>query len=149
MAWEPAAPQPRLVPNPLGPRETVDYCRQCLYLRAADPSEPAPDACPACGRPAPAFSRIELASPRGFRSDWRPQEYDGEFEWVPGSGAARLSPREPEARRQVEKVDVEVGRGKLYVVNDNAGELFRFAPAVDADRYPGVNRSGFHAGCLV
>src|SRR5262249_24582885 len=35
-AWEPAAPQARLVPNPLGPRETVDYCRQCLYLRPSD-----------------------------------------------------------------------------------------------------------------
>jgi hypothetical protein len=137
-AWEPAAPQPRVVPNPLGPRETVDYCRQCLYLRPADPSAPTPDACPACGRPEPVFSRIELASPRGFRSDWRPQDYDGEFEWVPGSGAVRLSPREPEARRHVENVDVEVGRGKLYVVNDNAGELFRFAPAVDSERYPGL-----------
>lgn len=137
-AWEPASPEPRSVPDPLGPRETVDYCRQCLYLRPADVNGPPPDACPACGRPAPAFNRIELASPHGFRSDWRPQDYDGEFEWVPGSGAARLSPREPEARRQIENIDVEVGRGRLYVVNDNAGELFRFAPAVDAEEHPGL-----------
>jgi ATP-dependent helicase YprA (DUF1998 family) len=137
-AWEPASPQPRVVPSPLGPRETVDYCRHCLYVRPAAAGGTVPDACPACGRPAPNFSRIELASPHGFRSDWRPQDYDGEFEWVPGSGAARLSPREPEARRQVENIDAEVGRGKLYVVNDNAGELFRFAPAVDDNEYPGL-----------
>jgi hypothetical protein len=137
-AWEPASPQPRLVPDSLGPRETVDYCRVCLYLQPADPNEPAPDACPSCGRPAPSFNRIELASPRGFRSDWRPQDYDGEFEWVPGTGAARLSPRQSEARREIANIDAEVGRGKLYVVNDNAGELFRFAPAVDAEEYPGL-----------
>jgi hypothetical protein len=137
-AWEPATPQPRPVPDPLGPREVVDYCRQCLYLRPAEANEPEPDICPACGRPEPAFARIELAEPLGFRSDWRPQDYDGEFEWIPGSGAARLSPREPEAQQRIENVDVEVGRGKLYVVNDNGGELFRFAPAVDSQRYPGL-----------
>jgi hypothetical protein len=38
----------------------------------------------------------------------------------------------------LENLDGRVGRGRLYVVNDNGGRLFRFAPAVDRDKDPGL-----------
>jgi hypothetical protein len=138
-AFRPSGRSAVEVENPLGPVETVDYCRQCLYLETADSVE-APDTCPACAQPSPEpFRRISLAQPLGFRSDWREQKYDGQFEWTPGSGAARLSPIEaPDATPRIENLDGRVGRGRLYVVNDNGGRLFRFAPAIDREAHPGL-----------
>ena len=137
-AWEPRGGDVEPVEDPLGPRERIDYCRQCLYLQPVEEGQSDLDACPACSRTAPDFRRIVMAEPLGFRSDWRPQDYDGQFEWFPGTGAARISPKEPEHEPSVENLDARVGRGRLYVINDNGGDLFRFAPATNPNDYPGL-----------
>ncbi len=138
-AFRPGGREAVEIEDPLGAGEVVDYCRQCLYLETTDDEADAPHSCPACGQPSPdPFNRITLAQPLGFRSDWRQKSYDGQFEWTPGSGAARLSPITPDATPRLENVEARVGRGRLYVVNDNGGRLFRFAPATDRETHPGL-----------
>ena len=120
-AWEPIGRDATPVSDPLGPTTTIDYCRQCLFLRPVADGDPEAAACPACSRPDPDFRRIVLAEPLGFRSDWAPKDYDGQFEWYPGTGAARISPQDPESTPTVENLDARVGRGQLFVVNATAG----------------------------
>jgi ATP-dependent helicase YprA (DUF1998 family) len=126
-SWRPIGGRAVPHPDPLGPREDVLYCRSCLYIEPVGGG--GADACPVCGEAAPVFSRMTLAQPLGFRTDWRPQDYDGRFDWRPAAGAGRLTPGHEMRTVEVDNLDARAGHDRLYVVNDNGGELFRFAPA--------------------
>jgi hypothetical protein len=126
-SWRPIGGRAVPHPDPLGPREDVLYCRSCLYIEPV--GDGGADACPVCGEAAPVFSRMTLAQPLGFRTDWRAQDYDGRFDWRPAAGAGRLTPGHEMRTVEVDNLDARAGHDRLYVVNDNGGELFRFAPA--------------------
>lgn len=127
----------RAVPgqHPLGPREQLFYCRDCLHLEAANGR--VPTACPVCGKVDPIFSLIDLAQPLGFRTNWKPRNYDGRFDWRPSASSGRLSPGDARSTVTVDNLDARVGSDRLYVVNDNGGTGFNLAPAKNR-KYSGL-----------
>jgi ATP-dependent helicase YprA (DUF1998 family) len=144
--WYPAGGVVRTDPDPLGERERVAYCRRCLFIEPrdgagahsnGDAAAAAADesACPSCGA-FEEFAVIELRQPRGFRTDFVPRDFEGSFDWVPGTGSSRISPDESRSQAgALENATLRWGRGRIYVVNDNGGRGWRFAPA---DRWPGL-----------
>jgi hypothetical protein len=125
----------RAVPDddPLGSRERLLYCRACLHVAPA-PDDP-PAACPVCGEQDDAvFSVIQLAQPTGFRTDWVPRSYDGQFEWRPAASGGRLSPAEPRTTEVEKNLEARIGADRLYVINSNGGDGFELAPARHAHR---------------
>ena len=132
-AWDSIGGRAVRHPDPLGPREDLLYCRECLHLEPANGHEAT--ACPVCGKAEPAFTRIDLAQPLGFRTDWKPRNYDGRFDWRPSASGARLSPGEPDAVAKADNLEARIGTNRLYVVNDNAGKGFELAPA----KHPNIN----------
>jgi hypothetical protein len=126
-SWHPAGNTVEASPDPLGDREQVAVCRNCLHLDSnATPTE----SCPVCGQQAPDFRVLDVAQPLGFRTDFHPQNYDGSFEWAPHASAAKLSPDTASlSPTRIGAATIRTGRGRVYVINDNAGRDFRFAPA--------------------
>lgn len=124
-AWEYYGGRAHYHEDPLGPRESLLYCRACLHLEPLvdDP----PNACPVCGEAAPRFAPIDLAQPTGFITDMRPRNYDGQFEWRPSASGVRLSPGRQQTSATVQNLEARVGVDQLFVVNDNSGEGFRLA----------------------
>jgi hypothetical protein len=126
-AWDSIGGRAVAHPAPLGPREDLLYCRDCLHLEPA--TEHRPEACPVCGKPEPIFSVIDLAQPLGFRTDWRPRNYDGRFDWRPAASGGRLSPARTSSTATIGNLEARVGSDRLYVVNNNDGSGFQLAPA--------------------
>jgi hypothetical protein len=127
-AWAPRGGQVVSEPNPLGPRRLVAICRTCLYLEEDPASTPQ---CPVCGEINPEkFRIVDVAQPLGFRTDFRPGDFEGSFEWSARSLAARVSP-DPATLSEAHdgNATIRSGGGTIYVVNDNGGRDFRFAEA--------------------
>ena len=134
-AWDSIGGRAVKHPNPLGPREDLLYCRDCLHLEPANGRQPT--ACPVCGKAEPVFSLIDLAQPLGFRSDWKPRNYDGRFEWRPSASGGRLSPAATSATATAGNLEARIGADRIYVVNNNGGAGFTLAPALNA-RFNGL-----------
>jgi rubrerythrin len=128
-AWERYGGRLHYHPDPLGPREALLYCRACLHLQP--PGDAPPNACPVCGETDPRFGPINLSQPEGFITDWRPRDYDGQFEWTPAASGGRLSPGQQRTSATVANLEARVGIDALYVINDNGGDGFRLAPAAN------------------
>ena len=128
-AWERYGGRLHYHPDPLGPREALVYCRACLHLQP--PGDEPPQACPVCGETEPRFGPVDLAQPEGFITDWRPRDYDGQFEWTPAASGARLSPGQQRTSATVDNLEARVGVDALYVINDNGGDGFQLAPATN------------------
>lgn len=109
-------------PDPAGPVETVALCRSCLRLvPGGEPYQ----TCPTCGAGEPAYRQLQLAQPLGFRTDFRPVEYDGTFETSARAGAARVAPDEATLRDDtVASAALRSGRGRVYTINDSSGRDF-------------------------
>jgi ATP-dependent helicase YprA (DUF1998 family) len=133
-AWAPAGTTTRAEPDPLGPREEVGVCRNCLYIA---PRPSVRDHCPVCSEVEPVYRVVDLAQPIGFRTDFRAQDFEGTFEWAARSLAARVSP-DPASLSESElgNAVLSAGRGQIYVINDNDGRDFRFAKARPLRGYP-------------
>jgi hypothetical protein len=125
--WMPVGTTVVPQPDPLGPREDVAVCRNCLYIEA---NPTVRDHCPVCSEVDPVFRVVDLAQPVGFRTDFRPSDFEGTFEWAARSLSARVS---PDATSLIESTkanaSLAAGRGQIYVINDNDGKDFRFAKA--------------------
>jgi hypothetical protein len=119
-----------LEPNPLGPPVQIGLCGNCQNVDTTTPLGPA---CQVCGQPAGNgdrdFRALDLRQPKGFVSYFtRARDYDGVFEFV--SRAARPKVGRPSFPMHAHRnFEVGSGSGKLHVINDNGGRLFRFAPA--------------------
>lgn len=124
--WSPQGGRAVETPDPIGTTQSMVICRACLYL--SKDSE-APDACPVCHQTAPRFGVIELASPAGFRTDFRPRDFEGAFTWRPRALTPRIAPEGmPEAdTASIGRANVRSGKARIYVINDNGGSSFTFA----------------------
>jgi hypothetical protein len=131
--WMPRGRRAEPHPDPLGPRQDVTLCRGCLFF---DPEASGEPSCPVCGEAPPTFRTMTLAQPEGFRSDFRPRNFEGTFVWTPRATTARLYPAEPLETHGVGGLYAKANKGQLYAVNDNNGRDWRFAEAVDKQREP-------------
>lgn len=113
-------PLPAANPNPLG---VCDECKSVHRLHAG-----ASDSCLVCGN---LLKPIDAREPRGFFTDFRPQDYDGVFEWTPRSTIPTLTWETQPAPASI------VGNSKVFTfsddiisVNDNGGRSgFEFQKA--------------------
>jgi ATP-dependent helicase YprA (DUF1998 family) len=125
-AWRPEGWRVVPVADPLGPVETVAVCRKCLYLERGDG---AGDSCPSCLEVAPWFRKVQVAQPMGFRTDFALHDFNGVFEWTARASATRIAPEAGQLTMITQdNARVSSGSGRLYVINDNGGRDWRFAP---------------------
>jgi ATP-dependent helicase YprA (DUF1998 family) len=127
-SWKPVGGRVVEEDNPTGPTESIAVCQSCLYLGPS--SDPPSSDCPVCTEAAPFYREFTISQPLGFRTNFRPRDFEGSFEFAPRADTPKISP-DPASLTPVTayQVDGQVGRGRIYVVNDNRGRDFRFAPA--------------------
>ena len=119
--------------NPLGSELKLSRCEDCSVVLALDiwsgrrqevaPDEVISETCPGCGRPMDVFSAYQ---PRGFRSDYVPEDYDPSVDAFVGFALSSLA-RVPidQKSASVGSLDIEMLENKQIVtLNDNRGQLF-------------------------
>ena len=119
--------------NPLGSELKLSRCEDCSVVLALDiwsgrrqevaPDEVISETCPGCGRPMDVFSAYQ---PKGFRSDYEPEDYDQSVDAFVGFALSSLA-RVPidQKSASVGSLDIEMLENKQIVtLNDNRGQLF-------------------------
>lgn len=115
--------------NPLGPSFRIGLCGHCQHVETQTPDSAQ---CPVCQSPAGTADRdyraMDLRQPKGFVSYFRKaRDYDGVFDFVPRAARPKIGRPEFALQRRL-NFDLGAGPGRLHVINDNAGRLFRFSP---------------------
>lgn len=129
--------------NPLGEQRLIDICRRCAFVEErATGSDFSDEPCPRCGASFGIFSTIDLREPAGYRAD-RPRDFDGNFSWS-GKSTSTRAVADLEILRPVVHgaATAYSGPAKRYVINDNSGKSFHFAPARSGDRWGGYLAAG-------
>ena len=119
--------------DPLGSEIKLSRCEDCSVVLALDiwsgrreeiaPDEIVSETCPGCGRPMDVFSAYQ---PRGFRSDYVPEDYDSAVDAFVGNAVSSLA-RVPidQQSASVGSLSIEMLENKQIVtLNDNRGQLF-------------------------
>jgi DEAD/DEAH box helicase domain-containing protein len=112
----------------LGLVEEVGYCSQCYRLYPS----PVPSHCESCGRPVgesftSEFRKFTATSPRGFRTDFSPDDgRQGEEERTYASVARPVIPP-PDKVFQTLAAHHWSAEGDFYTINDNDKKLFSFS----------------------
>ncbi|MGI9100177.1 MAG: helicase-related protein [Solirubrobacteraceae bacterium] len=136
--WQPSGGIARADEDPLGESEQLAYCRRCLFLSiggaADDLREGGPSICPSCGA-GEGYSLIDMRQPHGFRTDFKPADYEGSFDFTPTTGSSRIVPAPGMKTAAHANATLQRGTGRIYVVNDNNGRGWRFAKA---SNWPGL-----------
>ena len=120
--------------DPLGSELKLSRCEDCSVVLALDiwsgrreeiaPDEVVSETCPGCGRPMSVFSAYQ---PKGFRSDYVPDDYDSTVDSFVGYALSSLA-RVPIDQKSatVGALDIEMLENKQIVtLNDNRGQLFQ------------------------
>lgn len=119
--------------DPLGSELKLARCVDCSVVLALDiwsgrkeevaPGEIVSETCPGCGRLMDVFSAYQ---PRGFRSDYVPEDYDSAVDAFVGNALSSLA-RVPidQQSASVGSLGIEMLENKQIVtLNDNRGQLF-------------------------
>jgi ATP-dependent helicase YprA (DUF1998 family) len=121
--------------NPLGRPHEITLCRRCATVLRTS-AERAPTACQQCSAVEPDYGWFALAEPAGFRSAYRAEDFEGSFTVTARASTPRIA---PDLARMTE---VEFGAtralsgiGDVFVINDNGGRLYRFAPDQEHDSW--------------
>ena len=129
VGYQPAGQVVYTTPDPLGPSaHPISMCQRCGTVR-----EVAPDssriACSSCGAPSPEYREFEFSEPAGFCTDYRPTDFEGSFTRSARGSSPRIVPDIAGLTRAEHGGTLTfAGAGDVYVVNDNAGQSFQFAP---------------------
>ncbi|MEU1837469.1 DEAD/DEAH box helicase [Micromonospora chersina] len=112
--------------DPLGRPIIVSRCEDCGSTSLAAPA----GTCAVCGGTVNTF---DMYQPLGFRTDYRPRDYDVDGETVAVVGAPELAiASEPSRSSSVGGLLVEVYEmADILRINDNLGRLFPMEDAVD------------------
>ena len=126
--------------NPIGRPHRITLCRRCGTVRRRPPLGDLPIACLECSASAPDFVAMDLAEPAGFRSAFRPDDFEGSFT----RSARGTTPRVVADLSSMAQLDINASRafsgpGDVFIVNDNGGRLYRFAPTEDHDSWISVD----------
>lgn len=114
-------------PNPLGPPIPVGLCRNCQAVNVGNVGQ----SCQLCGADSqhdPAYSEVNLSQPKGFTTWYRSsRDFDGNFEYTPRATRPKIGISQlvmtPLQQRNAE---VWSDQDRIYIVNDNNGNLFQF-----------------------
>ncbi|MER6591041.1 DEAD/DEAH box helicase [Micromonospora purpureochromogenes] len=120
--------------NPLGLRSRAGLCRACLGVTYDEV-----DACPNCDSGPPDFGQVDLAEPIGYRTSFRPRDYEQLGDPTAQAAQPRLSLFSGHDERRDRNALVRSTSGEILAVNDNDGKLYSFTPAVRAykgQKYP-------------
>ncbi|MGA5121750.1 DEAD/DEAH box helicase [Streptomyces pseudogriseolus] len=120
--------------DPFGPEQLVAMCRICSHVdpqAVVDPETGSAGACPACGAESKYYKAVPFREPAGFRAAREARDYDGYREMGSNATSARtatdLEKTAPRIHRDADDwLVVHTGSGDRYIVNTNAGRLFRF-----------------------
>jgi DEAD/DEAH box helicase domain-containing protein len=107
--------------NPLGDPLSVSQCPSCYSVVVAGGAEPR--LCPVCQATARPFA---LYQPRGFRTTYRPRDFEDQPERGPSLPLPQLAfsaQEQPGERVYAMSVTVHEG-SEIYTINDNEGRLF-------------------------
>jgi hypothetical protein len=138
-AYRPAGPRVLAEDDPLGAAHSITLCRRCGTVRRRDSRRPAA-ACDECSAAAPDFGALELAEPAGFRSAFRAEDFEGSFTRSSRGSTPRIAPDISAMTTTVVGSAVALsGPGDVFVVNDNGGRLYRFAPTEDRESWISVD----------
>ncbi|KAB2975740.1 DEAD/DEAH box helicase [Streptomyces sp. SS1-1] len=121
--------------EPFGPERLVAMCRICSHVdptAVIDPESGSAGSCPACGAESKYYKAVPFREPAGFRAAPEARDYDGYREFGSHATSARtatdLERTAPRIHRAADDwMVVHTGSGDRYIVNTNAGKLFRFA----------------------
>lgn len=108
--------------DPLGEGVLIARCLQC---DAIDPEPEDQVTCGVCGGRVCCF---DLYQPFGFRTDYRPRDFDDQAERGPSSGSPQLAWQEGSADQRYEVRGLSVASRPdclLYTINDNREQLFK------------------------
>ena len=121
-SWVPSFRGPVPHPQVFGPLTPIGYCRDCQYLQREWPTTAF---CPICG--SAKYAGTTLSEPEGFRTDFRPTDFGGSFDWAPRSVSPRLvTEAGPSRSIRCGNAVVDSWRGRIYTINDNGGREFHF-----------------------
>ena len=109
----------------LGPVREVNQCSRCGTLdEGADKSK-----CSSCGAGSDSggsdvFRRLSLIEPRGYRTDFKPRDYDDWIEWSSSRSRPRIT------NKQMDQVAVDGSLissevSELFEINDNGGNTWK------------------------
>lgn len=120
--------------DPFGPEQLVAMCRICSHVdprAVVDPETGSTGTCPACGAEGKSYRAVPFREPAGFRAAREARDYDGYREFGSNATSARtatdLEKTAPRIHRAADDwMVVHTGSGDRYIVNTNAGKLFRF-----------------------
>lgn len=134
VGYHPQGSQVGTIPDPLEPALPISLCRNCASVRIVD-NQPARTSCQECGALAPTFNNMRLAEPAGFRSTYRPEDFEGSFT----RGARATTPRIAPDLKQMQAVSIDnaialSGPADVFIVNDNNSNLYNFAPYIGSSR---------------
>jgi Lhr-like helicase len=107
--------------DPLGPRFTAGLCRSCLGITLGEQA-----ACSTCNAVEPLFQTDVLAEPLGYRTSYRPRNYEQLSEPISRAGQPRLVLERPESV-VVENSVLRSENAEVVVANDNGAKLFQLA----------------------
>lgn len=117
-------------PNPFGPGHTISSCRHCGSV-ARIPKVGERSTCYICGEGGRGiYLEMRLSEPAGFRTDYWPQDFEGSFTRTARGSTPKISPTPGLKRVEAEGSLAFSGAGDVFVINDNAGKKFRFAPII-------------------
>ncbi len=106
--------------DPLGPPHELLRCQECgaIELEPKPPEIP----CEVCGGP---LLWMSLYQPVGFRTDYRPRDYDDQGDRGPGMSVPQIPRAIQDPGERVRALEARRAAGAaVYTVNDNDGELF-------------------------
>lgn len=128
--------------DPLGPEINVDRCRRCgaVYSRESR-AELRNERCGECGDP---LDQLLLYAPRGFRTDFRPEDFSEPDSRGPVSSAPSLAViRESEGSVRLHAIVIRSYSGRqIFEINDNDGRLFNLYRHRGTIVAPGNGRAG-------
>jgi len=98
------------------------------------------DHCPVCNQEA--LRCLDAREPKGFFTDLKPEDYDGQFEWQPYSTRPSLGIAECQDYENIGNANIAAWNDQIIAVNDNGGVGgFEFGEA----KYYGKNKPGAYA----
>jgi DEAD/DEAH box helicase domain-containing protein len=130
--------------DPLGPEIRINRCGNCGAIYAGTDETAAADGDPACGECDAPLDRLLVFEPRGFRTDFRSEDFsEPDTRGPAGSapGLAVIADAEPARRVGAARVKSYSGR-QIFEINDNGGRLFGLYHHRGTVVCPGNGRAG-------